>query len=180
MIKKLLILALICLMPVALFTACSNKSNVDSNVEKTEKEKVKETTEIEAENTKDLIEILAELMGKDDSEVLLKLGTGVPTGEPVLSRKYEADLLDEKSQVFVNLGDSKVYDISAVLNGKDFNDYENKLTEIFGEKTGEEENTLKEGSGRRATIWNLKNGSVLKLIQVNSQLSISIQVDTDK
>ena len=175
MMKKILILALACTISVTFLISCGNKNNTDSNSQGTAQEQVKKTTKIETKTTKDLITVLAELMDKDDSEVLKTIGTGTPTGEPVLSRKYDTKVLDEDSQVYVNLNDSKVYDISVVLNGNNFDDYEKKITEIFGKKTSEEENTLKDGNGRRATNWDLSNGNVLKLIQVNSQLSISIQ-----
>ncbi len=173
--KKILILALACTISVTSIISCSNNKNADSNNQSTVEDQAKKITTIEAETTKDLITTLAELMDKDDSEVLAKVGTGTPTGEPVLSRKYDTKILDEDSQVFINLSNSRVYDISVVLNGSDFDDYESKITKIFGEKASEEENTLKDSSGRRATNWDLGSGNVLKLIQVNSQLSISIQ-----
>ena len=79
-------------------------------------------------------------------------------------------------RLYVNLDSGKVYDISILLNNNNFEEYEKQLTEIFGEKSSEEENTLdSEGNGRRATIWNLENGSKLSLIQVNKTFSINIK-----
>lgn len=177
--KKILVALLISTVSFTALTGCTNKEDAKNNAPNTQKTQNQESSDnikIKSESTQSLISTLADLMGKEDKEVVEKLGKGIPVSDPVLSRQYETNVLDENNKVYVNLDSGKVYDISILLNNNNFEEYEKKLTEIFGEKSSEEENTLdSEGNGRRATIWNLENGSKLSLIQVNKTFSINIK-----
>lgn len=174
--KKILIALLISTLSITIFMGCKNKENVKNNTQNIQNQESAKEVEIKSESTESLITTLADLMGKEDKIVVDKIGEGIASSEPVLSRQYEVNILDENSKVYVNLDMGKVYDISIILNNNDFAEYEKKLTEIFGEKSLEEENTLDaEGNGRRSIAWNLKNGNTLSLIQVNQTFSINIK-----
>jgi len=174
--KKILVALLISTIAITTLTACGNKESSPNGENRTKVEQSSENIQIKSESTESLISELADLMGKEDKDVVAKFGEGIPVSDPVLSRQYEVNALDENNKVYVNLDSGKVYDISILLNNNDFDTYEKKLVEIFGEKTSEEENTLDaEGNGRRATIWALKNGNTLSLIQVNQTFSINIK-----
>ena len=175
--KKILVALLISTLSITTFVACGNKESSNNNsTQSSQNQESSENITIKSESTQSLISTLADLMWKEDKEVIEKLGEGIPVSDPVLSRQYETNVLDENNKVYVNLDSGKVYDISILLNNNNFEEYEKQLTEIFGEKSSEEENTLdSEGNGRRATIWNLENGSKLSLIQVNKTFSINIK-----
>ena len=101
--KKILVALLISTLSITTFVACGNKESSNNNsTQSSQNQESSENITIKSESTQSLISTLADLMGKEDKEVIEKLGEGIPVSDPVLSRQYETNVLDENNKVYKN------------------------------------------------------------------------------
>ena len=88
--KKILVALLISTLSITTLVACGNKESSNNNsTQSSQNQESSENITIKSESTQSLISTLADLMGKEDKEVIEKLGEGIPVSDPVLSRQYE-------------------------------------------------------------------------------------------